>query len=419
MKAPAFSFLSLTNTCMDSVGPFAVVCLHPQVDNKGDVSAGCFGCLDGHASQHACMDPFGWIDAQTWMPETHNIGHRGMPVVLARPVFPHTLTCPRSPAGPPPRRPPSIMPVQRAQLRTGLNAVPAAGAPPSVARVGAAGFRVEQRATYVGEAQVPEILLMGTAQRLRNATVSMQKRAELTKYKLRPGALEELGADEDDDYDVDGAGLASSMGAGSRAQTPMSLRGRSMMQGYDQQPYGGTRELVSLQRQIVDTQDAAHASKLEAERILAQTEHTRRCVAPGEGRRRGVDARPLRTLESEHFRCFRALSLCPKVTGRCDPGWIGRFWVGDRCRAHGWVGRFRVEDRCRAHGWVDRFRVGDRCRAQGAAIPSPGTPHGLNRAICRAVEDRVGKVKDNNKHLDTELGEIERQIEVGDIFPEP
>jgi hypothetical protein len=198
------------------------------------------------------------------------------------------------------------MPVMRQQYRTGLDAVPAAGPPPTGAKVGSAGFRVEKKASYSGEAQVPEILLMGTAQRNRNATVSMQKRAELSKYKLRPGALEELGADlDDDEMDMDGdAGMASSMGGGSRAQTPMSLRGRAMMQGYDQQPYGGTRELMSLQRQIADTQDAAHASRLEAERVLAQTEHTR-----------------------------------------------------------------------------------------------------------RAVEDRVGKVKDNNVHLDTELGEIERQIE--------
>jgi hypothetical protein len=158
------------------------------------------------------------------------------------------------------------------------------GAPPPIPKISGTGFRVEQKASYQGEVKVPEILLMGKARRIQSASVGRQMRAELSKYKLRPGALDDLGDEDDEEHDLRRAASPDQSQAfgspgGSRAASPMSLRGKNMMAAsYEQQPYGGTREMRSLQRQILETEEAAHESRLETERILARTQETRKKV---------------------------------------------------------------------------------------------------------------------------------------------
>jgi hypothetical protein len=173
------------------------------------------------------------------------------------------------------------MPVIR-QARSSAGAIGAP--PPSVPKISGTGFRVEQKASYQGEVKVPEILLMGKARRIQTASVGRQMRAELSKYKLRPGALDDLGDEDEEEGELRRAASPNqSQGvgspAGSRPASPMSLRGKNMAGfSYEQQPYGGTREMRSLQRQILETEEAAHESRLETERILARTQETRRKV---------------------------------------------------------------------------------------------------------------------------------------------
>ena len=129
--------------------------------------------------------------------------------------------------------------------------------PPPLGKISAASFRVEQQAEYHGEIKVPSILFMGKA----GGTGQQSLRSELMKYKLRPGALEEI-ADVDD-------GTASQL-----ASQGKSDKKRVAFKDYDQQVYGGTREIRSAQRQISETETAAHESNAEAQRIMRETQTT-------------------------------------------------------------------------------------------------------------------------------------------------
>jgi hypothetical protein len=147
-------------------------------------------------------------------------------------------------AGPAPRRPPSIMPVMRPRTAAGAAMAPV---PPPFGKTSAQAFRVEQKATYHGEVQVPSILFIGKAAAPTKQSLSRQKLAELSKYKLRPGALQELGVDEQDE-------LRTSRAASPSSTTLASAKHVSIVDpsgSYNLQPYGGQREIASLRKQIV------------------------------------------------------------------------------------------------------------------------------------------------------------------------
>jgi hypothetical protein len=138
-------------------------------------------------------------------------------------------------------------------------AVAAPGPPPlpSVVRPAAQGFRVEQRGSYHGEVQVPQILFIGKAGAPdRSTSAARQMRNDLSKYKLRPGALEELGCEASDEEDGDDDGMTGAEGSN---ELP---------------PYGGRREMMSLQRQIVETESAALESRLQAQSVMKRTQDT-------------------------------------------------------------------------------------------------------------------------------------------------
>jgi hypothetical protein len=154
-----------------------------------------------------------------------------------------------------------------ARLRT--SAAPAAAPPPPFGKISAASFRVEQQAEYHGEIKVPSILFMGKA----GGTGKQSLKSELLKYKLRPGALEEI-ADEEE------AQQSSSQPSGqpSPGGAAEKKKGVSFKIDYSQQNYGGTREIRSSQRQIQETETAAHESTAEAQRIIRQTQTMKSAV---------------------------------------------------------------------------------------------------------------------------------------------
>ena len=177
-----------------------------------------------------------------------------------------------SDAGPVPRRPPSIMPVVRPRTTATGGAAQAAAArplPPSD-RISAHAFRVEKKSTYQGELNVPSILFIGKAGEPIDQSVAKQKKAELSKYKLRPGALEELGIEEGDEEEENlDASLPHAGGRTSPQRKSVS---------YDMAPYGGKREMDSLRRQIVETETAALESRLQSQMVVSKTQGTVKMV---------------------------------------------------------------------------------------------------------------------------------------------
>ena len=142
-------------------------------------------------------------------------------------------------SGPPPRRPPSIMPVVRP--RTAVSSAP------KPAAIGHYSFRVEEKASVQSELKVPPVLLMGKSSTMRNSSQKNQQRAELLKYKLRPGALEELGLDEEDG----GEDFSDGKSVSSTVKSSTKNRMSPVPERYEIAPYGGKRETMSLEQQIM------------------------------------------------------------------------------------------------------------------------------------------------------------------------
>ena len=98
---------------------------------------------------------------------------------------------------------------------------------PPPGKISAHSFRVEKRGQYQGEVNVPSILFIGKAGEPAETSVAKQKRAELSRYKLRPGALEELGmelgADEEEEMEEEARAYMTSE-AEARAARPSGLR---------------------------------------------------------------------------------------------------------------------------------------------------------------------------------------------------
>ena len=142
------------------------------------------------------------------------------------------------------------MPVMRAQVATGAAARAAAVGPlPPAGKISAHAFRVEKKGTYQGELNVPSILFIGKAGEPSDPTPAKQKMAELSKYKLRPGALEELGIEEGIEED-DEMGDASALPKAGGTTSPLRLEGKKKSVSYDMAPYGGKREMESLRKQV-------------------------------------------------------------------------------------------------------------------------------------------------------------------------
>lgn len=161
------------------------------------------------------------------------------------------------------------MPVMRPRSAAAGGAAQAAAARPlpPPGKISAHAFRVEKKGQYHGEVNVPSILFIGKAGEPAENSTAKQKRAELSKYKLRPGALEELGIEEEEENDQDDmdVGLPRAGGAASPQKKSVS---------YDMAPYGGKREMDSLRRQIVETETAALESRLQSQTVVSKTKST-------------------------------------------------------------------------------------------------------------------------------------------------
>jgi WD40 repeat protein len=160
------------------------------------------------------------------------------------------------------------MPVQRPRSAAigGAAQAAAAGPLPPPGKISAHAFRVEKKGQYQGELNVPSILFIGKAGEPADRSLAKQKRGELSKYKLRPGALEELDievdAEEEQDFD---ASLPRAGGATSPKKKSVS---------YDMAPYGGKREMDSLRKQIVETETAALESRIQSQMVMSKTKST-------------------------------------------------------------------------------------------------------------------------------------------------
>ena len=141
---------------------------------------------------------------------------------------------------------------------------------PPPGKISAHSFRVEKRGQYQGEVNVPSILFIGKAGEPAETSVAKQKRAELSRYKLRPGALEELGMELGDDEEEEMEGTQPRAGgAASPNRKPAS---------YDMAPYGGKREMDSLRRQIVETETAALEARVQSQNTVSKTQQAVKTV---------------------------------------------------------------------------------------------------------------------------------------------
>eukprot|EP00960_Hanusia_phi_P038089 753281-Hanusia_phi.AAC.2 len=146
----------------------------------------------------------------------------------------------------------------------------AASSAPKPASIGHYSFKVEEKSAVQSDLKVPPVLLMGRSSTMRNSSQKKQQRAELLKYKLRPGALEELGLDEDDGgEDVsDGKSVSSTVKSSSKNRmSPVPER-------YEIAPYGGKREIMSLKQQIMETESATWDTKAQIDNLRTKTQVT-------------------------------------------------------------------------------------------------------------------------------------------------
>ena len=160
------------------------------------------------------------------------------------------------------------MPVQRPRSAAigGAAQAAAAGPLPPPGKISTHAFRVEKKGQYQGELNVPSILFIGKAGEPADQSLAKQKRGELSKYKLRPGALEELDIEEDAEEEQDfDASLPRAGGATSPQKKNVS---------YGMAPYGGKREMDSLRKQIVETETAALESRIQSQMVMSKTKST-------------------------------------------------------------------------------------------------------------------------------------------------
>ena len=159
------------------------------------------------------------------------------------------------------------MPVMRPRTAATGGAAAAARPLPPPGKISAHAFRVEKKGQYQGGMNVPTILFIGRPGEAADQSEAKQKKAELSKYKLRPGALEELGIEEGDDEkeDLDVSGVRA--GGGTRSPERKSV-------SYDMAPYGGKREMDSLRKQIIETETAALDSRLQSQMVVSKTQNT-------------------------------------------------------------------------------------------------------------------------------------------------